>query len=201
MPLLIDGALDDLVAEGALPAGLSRKNVTVEPPRDPRMAILRPTLRWCSPSPLAPNPRALAELIKAKLEAMPRVISVEIAGPGFINLRLAADAWRDELRTILNEGDALRPVDARQERAGQCRICLGQSDRADAHGPLPGRRSRRRSRADLLDAAGFRVTKRILCQRCRGAGRYARALGAPAYREALGEDIGEIPKASIPATI
>src|SRR3954471_15814581 len=51
------------------------------------------------------NPRALAEAIKPKLDALPPVTSVEIAGPGFINLRLTPDAWRDELRTILREGD------------------------------------------------------------------------------------------------
>ena len=75
-----------------------------------RMATSRPMPRWCSPRPPDTNPRALAELIKPKLDALPPVTSVEIAGPGFINLRLTPDAWRDELRTILREGERIRPL-------------------------------------------------------------------------------------------
>src|SRR5438067_905874 len=55
--------------------------------------------------PAGTNPRALAEAIKPKLEALPPVTSVDVAGPGFINLRLTPDVWRDELRTILREGE------------------------------------------------------------------------------------------------
>ena len=52
------------------------------------------------------NPRALAELLKPRLEALPGVTSVDVAGPGFINLRLGDDSWRGELKTILAEGEA-----------------------------------------------------------------------------------------------
>ena len=103
---LLDGVLDDLVADGTLPAALDRKNVTVEPPRDPAHGDLATNAAMVLAKGAATNPRALAEAIKPKLEALPPVTSVEIAGPGFINLRLNADAWRDELRTILVEGEA-----------------------------------------------------------------------------------------------
>src|SRR4051794_35295491 len=103
---LLDGVVDDLVAEGALPADLDRKNVTVEPPRDPAHGDLATNAAMVLAKGAGTNPRALAELIKPKLEALPPVTSVEIAGPGFINLRLNSDAWRDELRTILDDGDA-----------------------------------------------------------------------------------------------
>src|SRR3954452_12862741 len=103
---LLDGVLDDLVAEGALPAELDRRNLTVEPPRDPSHGDLATNAAMVLAKAAGTNPRALAELIKPKLEALPPVTSVEIAGPGFINLRLSPDAWRDELKTILREGDA-----------------------------------------------------------------------------------------------
>src|SRR6185295_11548947 len=103
---LLDGVLDDLVADRALPGGLDRKNVTVEPPRDPAHGDLATNAAMVLAKPAGTNPRALAEAIKPRLEALPPVTSVEIAGPGFINLRLNSDAWRDELKTILNEGDA-----------------------------------------------------------------------------------------------
>src|SRR3982750_4385889 len=102
---LLDGVLDDLVAGGALPAELDRKNVTVEPPRDPSHGDLATNAAMVLAKGAGTNPRALAEAIKPKLEAMPTITAVEIAGPGFINLKLTPDAWRDELRAILREAE------------------------------------------------------------------------------------------------
>ena len=102
---LLDGVLDELVAGGALPEGLERRAVAVEPPRDPSHGDLATNAAMVLAKGAGTNPRALASLIAPKLEALPSVTSVEIAGPGFINLRLAPDAWRDELRTILREGE------------------------------------------------------------------------------------------------
>src|SRR5688572_31071560 len=103
---LLDGLLDELVDEGALPAGLERRAVAVEPPRDASHGDLATNAAMVLAKAAGSNPRALAALIAPKLEALPPVASVEIAGPGFINLKLAPDAWRDELKTILAEGDA-----------------------------------------------------------------------------------------------
>ena len=98
---LLDGILDELVAEGHLPGDASRKGVSVEPPRDPSHGDLATNAAMVLAKPAGTNPRALAGLIGPKLEALPGVMSVEIAGPGFINIRLAEDSWRDELVTIL----------------------------------------------------------------------------------------------------
>src|SRR3954449_3043095 len=103
---LLDGVLDDLVADGVLPADLDRANVTVEPPRDATHGDLASNAAMVLAKAAQTNPRALAEAIKPKLEAFPTVASVDIAGPGFLNLRLHADAWRDELRTILGQGES-----------------------------------------------------------------------------------------------
>ena len=102
---LLDGILDDLVAEGRLPADSSRKAVAVEPPRDPSHGDLATNAAMVLAKGAGTNPRALAELIKPKLEALPGVTSLEVAGPGFINLRIGDESWRDELVTILAEGD------------------------------------------------------------------------------------------------
>src|SRR5512146_3353060 len=96
--------LHALEMEGALPAGASTVQVTVEPPRDPAHGDLATNAAMVLAKPAGTNPRALAEAIKPKLEALPPVSSVEVAGPGFINLRLAPDAWRDELKTIIRQG-------------------------------------------------------------------------------------------------
>src|SRR6476469_6010759 len=97
---LLDGVLDELVAEGALPAGIDRRNVTVEPPRDAAHGDLATNAAMVLAKPAATNPRALAEQLVARLTADPAVASADIAGPGFINLRLHDGVWRDELLAI-----------------------------------------------------------------------------------------------------
>jgi arginyl-tRNA synthetase len=194
---LLDGVLDDLVTDGTLPGGLDRKNVTVEPPRDATHGDLATNAAMVLAKPAGTNPRALAEAIKPKLEALPPVTSVEVAGPGFINLRLKPDAWRDELRTILREAD----------RYGLSKI--GANERvnveyvsANPTGPMHVGHCRGAvvgdSLARVLEAAGFRVTKEYYVN---DAGAQVDTLARSVhlrYREALGEDVGEIPEGLYP---
>ncbi len=194
---LLDEVLDDLVANGALPAEIDRKNVTVEPPRDPAHGDLATNAAMVLAKAANTNPRALAEAIKPRLEALPPVTSVDIAGPGFINLRLTPDAWRDELRTILREG----------EQYGLSRI--GANERvnveyvsANPTGPLHMGHCRGAvvgdSLARVLEAAGFRVTKEYYVNDAGGqVDTLARSVHLR-YREALGEDIGEIAEGFYP---
>ena len=88
---------------GDHPAGVrlaDRRAVAVEPPRDPSHGDLATNAAMVLAKAAGTNPRALAALIAPKLEALDQVTSVEVAGPGFINLRLAPDAWRGELAAI-----------------------------------------------------------------------------------------------------
>ena len=194
---LLDGVLDELVSESALPAGLDRKNVTVEPPRDAAHGDLATNAAMVLAKPAGVNPRALAELIKPKLEALPPVTSVEIAGPGFINLRLKPDAWRDELRTILKQGDAYGTSTV----GGNERVNVEYVS-ANPTGPLHMGHCRGAvvgdSLARILEAAGFRVTKEYYVN---DAGAQVDTLARSVhlrYREALGADIGEIPDGMYP---
>ena len=194
---LLDGVLDDLVAEGALPAALDRKNVTVEPPRDPGHGDLATNAAMVLAKAAQTNPRALAEAIRPKLEALETVASVEVAGPGFINLRLKPDAWRDELRTILGEGDAygVSSVGA-NERVNVEYVSAnptGPLHMGHCRGAVVGD-----SLARLLEAAGFRVTKEYYVN---DAGAQVDALARSVYlryREALGEEIGDISRRNVP---
>ena len=194
---LLDGVLDDLVADGALPAELDRRNVTVEPPRDPAHGDLATNAAMVLAKAAGTNPRALAEAIKPKLEALPPVTSVEVAGPGFINLRLTPDAWRDELRTILRESD-----DYGLSTIGQNERVNVEYVSANPTGPLHMGHCRGAvvgdSLARLLEAAGFRVTKEYYVN---DAGAQVDTLARSLhlrYREKLGEDIGEIPEGFYP---
>jgi len=102
----LDTVLDTLVAAGDLPAGLERRAVTVEPPRDPSHGDLATNAAMVLAKPAGTNPRALAEKIAAGLEALDEVTAVSVAGPGFINLTLSDETWRGELAEILDAGDA-----------------------------------------------------------------------------------------------
>jgi len=188
---LLDGVLDELVSEDALPEGIERRNVTLEPPRDASHGDLSTNAAMVLAKSAGTNPRALAEAIKPKLEALPPVTSVEVAGPGFINIRLTPDAWRNELRTILRRGDDYGLSDV---GAGE-RVNVEYVS-ANPTGPLHMGHCRGAvvgdSLARLLEAAGFRVTKEYYVN---DAGAQVDTLARSAhlrYREALGDDIGEI---------
>ena len=194
---LLDEILDELVADGQLPADINRKSVAVEPPRDASHGDLATNAAMVLAKAAGTNPRALAELIKPKLEAIPGITQVEIAGPGFINLRLGDESWRDELVTILSQG----------ERYGLSAI--GNNERvnieyvsANPTGPMHMGHCRGAVVGDalarLLEAAGFRVTKEYYVN---DAGSQVDTLARSAhlrYREALGENIGEIPEGLYP---
>jgi arginyl-tRNA synthetase len=194
---LLDGVLDELVAGGALPDGIDRRHVTVEPPRDAAHGDLATNAAMVLAKPAGTNPRALAEAIRPKLEALPPVRSVEIAGPGFINIRLDPDAWRDELRTILHNGDEY----GLSQIGGNQRVNV-EFVSANPTGPLHMGHCRGAvvgdSLARVLEAAGFRVTKEYYVN---DAGAQVDTLARSLYlryREALGEDIGAIPEGLYP---
>ncbi|HUG46731.1 MAG TPA: arginine--tRNA ligase [Sphingomicrobium sp.] len=194
---LLNGVLDELQSEGAIPADLDRSNVAVEPPRDPAHGDLATNAAMVLAKQARTSPRALAELIAPKLEAVHAITSVEVAGPGFINLKLSPLAWRDELRTILRTGGAY----GRSEAGANERVNVEYVS-ANPTGPLHMGHCRGAvvgdSLARVLEAAGFRVTKEYYVN---DAGAQVDTLARSAhlrYREALGARIGEIPEGMYP---
>ncbi|QYY31755.1 arginine--tRNA ligase [Cupriavidus pinatubonensis] len=90
-------------ADAALPA------VTFERPKAAAHGDLACNIAMQVARALKSNPRELAQRIVAMVQADPRaaelVAGMEIAGPGFINLRLTPAAKADVLRAVLSEGD------------------------------------------------------------------------------------------------
>src|SRR5687768_13193103 len=194
---LLDGVLDELQSEGALPAGLERRGVAVEPPRDASHGDLATNAAMVLAKQAGTNPRALAALIAPKLEALPGVTAVEIAGPGFINLRLDQGSWRDELGTILAEGDRYGVSDiGKGERVNIEYVSAnptGPMHMGHCRGAVVGD-----ALASLLEAAGFEVTREYYVN---DAGSQVDTLARSAhlrYREALGQAIGDIPEGLYP---
>lgn len=186
-----------LGSEGALPPGLDTASVTVEPPRDSSHGDLATNAAMVLSKAAGMKPRDLAERLAGALRKIGTVTGVEIAGPGFINIRLADDAWRQTLREPLERGIAY----------GESK--LGLNARVDVEyvsanptGPLHVGHCRGAVFGDalcaLLEKAGFDVCREYYIN---DAGAQVDTLARSAYlryREALGESIGEIPEGLYP---
>ena len=96
--------LDALTAEGVLPEGLSFDNVTVEPPRDTAHGDMATNAAMVLAKPAKLKPRDIAEALAEKLRQDPRIVTADVAGPGFLNLRLAPAVWQEVVATVLASG-------------------------------------------------------------------------------------------------
>ncbi len=193
----IDAVLAALEAQGVLPAGCPRANVSVEPPRDTSHGDLATNAAMVLAKQARTNPRALAEQIVEMLARDPMIESAEIAGPGFINLRLAPQVWLDELGTIAQLEDGY----GKSEKGAGKRVNVEYVS-ANPTGPMHMGHCRGAvvgdALASLLEFAGNEVIREYYVN---DAGSQVDTLARSAYlryREALGEDIGEIPAGLYP---
>ncbi len=184
-----------LAASDGTPLDLSR--IAVEPPRDASHGDLATNAAMVLAKPAGQNPRALAETIAAALRADGDVVRVEVAGPGFVNLKLSDAYWQAHLASILAAGGDY----------GRATIGAGKKTNveyvsANPTGPMHVGHCRGAvvgdALANLLAFAGYAVTKEYVIN---DAGAQIDVLGRSAflrYREALGEEIGEIPPGLYP---
>ena len=101
---LVLDALAQMQSEGALPEGLSFDNVAVEPPRDAAHGDMATNAAMVLAKPAKMKPRDIADVLAGKLAADDRITSAEVAGPGFLNLRLAPSVWQSVLAAVLEKG-------------------------------------------------------------------------------------------------
>ncbi len=193
----IDAILDELTEAGVLPVGMDRSNVTVEPPRDPSHGDLSTNAAMVLSKAAGMKPRDLAEKIADKLGALDDVQSVEIAGPGFINLRVAASVLIDELLEIAR-------LDGEYGRSDKGKGVTVNIEYVSANPTGPMHMGHCRGAvvgdalADLLEAVGNKVIREYYVN---DAGSQVDTLARSAhlrYREALGDDIGTIPEGLYP---
>jgi len=186
-----------LAADGALPAGIDLSRVVVEPPRDASHGDMATNAAMVLAKEARTKPRDLAERIAEGLRADPLVASVDVAGPGFINLTLKTSVWADALRGILEQGERYG-----RSAVGQGRKVNVEYVSANPTGPMHVGHCRGAvfgdALASLLDFAGYDVTREYYIN---DAGAQVDVLARSAflrYREALGEAIGEIPEGLYP---
>ncbi|MEN9062671.1 arginine--tRNA ligase [Ponticoccus litoralis] len=101
--LVID-SISALQAEATLPEGLNTDPVTTEPPRDPAHGDMATNAAMVLAKPAKMKPRDIAEALAEKLRADDRIASAEVAGPGFLNLRLSNATWAALPAAILTDG-------------------------------------------------------------------------------------------------
>ncbi len=190
-------ALDALEAAGTLPGGLNRGAITVEPPRDASHGDLSTNAAMVLAKPAGTNPRVLAEALVAELAKLPAVTEASIAGPGFINLRLSDATWIAELRAIAALADAY----GRSNMGGGSTVNVEYVS-ANPTGPMHMGHCRGAvvgdALASLLEFAGHKVIREYYVNDAGGQVDVLARSVHMRYREALGEDVGEVPEGLYP---
>ncbi len=189
--------IKSLQLDGRLPGELDLSSVTVEPPRDPSHGDMATNAAMVLARPAGLNPRQLADLMAPVLRTIPGVVGVNIAGPGFINLRLAENVWQQLLALILSDLGGFGASDI-----GAGRPVNVEFVSANPTGPMHVGHCRGAVFGDALSAllgrAGYKVCREYYVN---DAGAQIDVVAKSAflrYREALGEDIGEIPEGLYP---
>ncbi|RWC36140.1 MAG: arginine--tRNA ligase [Mesorhizobium sp.] len=185
----------DLKDKDGSPLDLSR--IAVEPPRDASHGDLATNAAMVLAKPTGQSPRALAERLAQALGADTDIAAADVAGPGFVNLRLKDAFWQLHLTALLGEG----------RNYGRSTVGGGKKANveyvsANPTGPMHVGHCRGAvvgdALANLMAFAGYDVTKEYVIN---DAGSQIDVLGRSAmlrYREALGDDIGEIPAGLYP---
>ncbi|MCA1296907.1 arginine--tRNA ligase [Stappia indica] len=192
----VRAAVLDLYPNGEVaPEALER--IVVEPPRDPAHGDLATNAAMVLAKPLKTNPRALAEGLVELLLRDTDVAEASVAGPGFINMRLVPEVWTKVMRAVLEQGRDF----GRSDLGGGLKVNVEYVS-ANPTGPMHVGHCRGAvvgdALASLLDFAGYDVTREYYIN---DAGAQVDVLARSAflrYREALGEDIGEIPEGLYP---
>ncbi len=183
--------------ENAALAEAARARFVVEPPRDPSHGDLSTNAAMVTSKEAGMKPRDLAEVIAAALKAEPGVAGVEVAGPGFINIRLDPALYNEVLRAVLRQGSAY----SRTTMGGGAKVNVEYVS-ANPTGPMHVGHCRGAvygdALANVLAATGHEVTREYYIN---DAGAQVDVLARSAfhrYREALGEDVGPVPEGLYP---
>ncbi|MBY5932363.1 arginine--tRNA ligase [Tateyamaria omphalii] len=147
-----------MVEAGQLPEGLATDNVTVEPPRDAAHGDMATNAAMVLAKPAKMKPRDIAEMLAERLADDTRITSAEVAGPGFLNLRLDPSVWQGVVAAVLQAGE-----DYGRSDLGAGKKVNVEYVSANPTGPLHVGHTRGAvfgdALASLLDFAGHDVTR------------------------------------------
>lgn len=194
----LKGRLSALAAAGTIPAlPETLGGVVIEPTRDPAHGDVATNAALALSKVLGLKPQVLGQHIAEAMRGHPAVVEASVAGPGFVNLRLSDGFWRDQLAAILAAGATFGASDK-----GEGQKVNVEYVSANPTGPLHVGHCRGAVFGDalaaLLEKIGYAVTREYYIN---DAGGQVDTLARSAhlrYREAHGEDIGEIPEGLYP---
>ncbi len=193
----IQKTVENLAAEGKIKLLPKMDRMTAEAPRDAAHGDVATNVAMVCGGQVELKPYEFASLIAGELEKLPIIEKVEIAGPGFINLKLSNAFWYEQLSTILNEKEAYGDSDmGAGEKVNVEFVSVnptGPMHVGHVRGAVFGD-----ALAGLLQKAGYDVTREYYMN---DAGAQMDKLARSTYlryREAMGEDIGEIPDGYYP---
>ena len=194
---VVDAILASMAIAGELPPGMDLNRVKVEPPKDISHGDLSTNAAMVLSKAAGKNPRELGESIAEKLRTADGVREVTLAGPGFINFRLTAEAWQKVAHAILKQGTAFG--DSQMGKGEKVNV---EYVSVNPTGPMHAGHMRGAVIGDvlanLLQKAGYDVSREYYFN---DAGTQVDVLARTAYlryREAMGENIGEIPEGLYP---
>ncbi len=182
--------VEELQRAGELPGELPLDRIAVDPPREESHGDLATNAALVLAKPAGVRPRDLAERLAVRLREHPDVVEAAVAGPGFVNIRLAATFWHARLVEILRTGRSYGAADlGRGEKVNVEYVS------ANPTGPLHVGHGRGTVIGDvlasLLETVGYDVTREYYIN---DAGQQIEQLAYSVYwryREALGEEVDE----------
>lgn len=193
----LDTILGNMAANGDIPAGLDLSRVKVEPPKEAAHGDMATNAAMVLSRAAGKNPRQFGEALAEQLKKIPEIREATVAGPGFVNFRLADSEWAGTIKEILAEGVSYG--DSAMGKGVKVNI---EYVSANPTGPMHAGHVRGAvigdTLAGLLKKAGYDVTKEYYFN---DAGKQIEVLTDTAnlrYREALGENIGDIPEGLYP---
>ena len=155
--ILID-ILHDLSTQGILPADTDFSQITVEPPKDSRHGDMATNAAMVLSKSVETKPRELAAIISESLSQNEIVLSVDIAGPGFINISLSEACWHSLLSSVLLNG-----INFGRSNIGSSKKVNVEFVSANPTGPLHVGHTRGAvfgdALASLLSYSGYEVTR------------------------------------------
>lgn len=189
--------IEEMTEEGGLPLGLDLSRVSIDPPKEASHGDIATNAAMVLAKPAGMKPRDIADGLAEKMRGLNHVEAVDVAGPGFINMRLSPSFWHDRVRDVLAAGTAYGD----SERGAGKKINVEYVS-ANPTGPMHVGHGRGAVFGDalalLLQKAGYDVTREYYVN---DAGAQVDTLARSLhlrYREALGETVGDIPEGLYP---
>nr|WP_235973121.1 MULTISPECIES: arginine--tRNA ligase [unclassified Luteimonas] len=155
---MVEQGIAALREQGTLPPDLAAPDFVIERPKDRAHGDFSSNAAMLLAKPARSNPRAIAQALVDAIPAGGDIAAVEIAGPGFLNFRLSADAWQRQLRDVHAQGPAYG-----RNASGAGRVAGVEYVSANPTGPLHVGHGRAAVIGDciarVLDANGWDVKR------------------------------------------